>query len=153
VLIASAFFVGRKETWVTEGSCIEDQIAQAASDFQQQCTGVRPEGVTVVLAHDTLVISLQGALSPAEKVLSQSAAGAAQVQEYHRQLFVTSSDALRQQILQIVRVGVLEASAEVEPLSRSIVHAFPSGTLVQVFHLAEVPPPEVAASLTKPQHH
>jgi uncharacterized protein YbcI len=137
---------------VAERNFIEDQIAQAASNFQKHCTGVTPRSVTVVLADDTLVISLHGSLSPAEKLLSQSAAGAAQVQEFHRQLFATSSDALQQQIQRIVGVNVLEAAAEVEPASGSIVHAFPSGTLVQVFHLAGVPPLGIATSLARPPH-
>ena len=44
------------------------------------------------------MITLHGALSPAEKALAQSPAGAAQVQEFHRQLFIDSADALRQEI-------------------------------------------------------
>ena len=43
------------------------QIAQAAIDFEQQTTGHVPKSVTVVLSGDTLVITLHGALSPAEK--------------------------------------------------------------------------------------
>src|SRR4051812_34152753 len=61
------------------------QIAQAASDFERQRTGHAPKSVTVVLSDDTLVITLHGALTPAEKALVQSSAGAVQVQEFHRQ--------------------------------------------------------------------
>ena len=50
-------------------------------------TGHVPKSVTVVLSESTLVITLHGALSPAEKALAKSPAGAAQVQEFHRQLF------------------------------------------------------------------
>ena len=63
------------------------EIAQAATAFAQQQTGRVPESVAVVLSEDTLVITLHGALSPAEKALAQSPAGAAEVQEFHRQLF------------------------------------------------------------------
>jgi uncharacterized protein YbcI len=152
VFITSAFFVAWKESFVTESGSIKDRIARAASDFQQQCTGVTPQSVTVVLADDTLVISLHGSLSPAERVLSQSAAGAAQVQEFHRQLFATSSSAFQQQIQRIVGTGILEAAAEVEPPSGAIVHAFPSGTLVQVFQLARSPSLESVASLAGSPH-
>src|SRR5438094_5449434 len=71
------------------------QIAQAASAFQQQRTGHAPQSVTVVLSEDTLVATLHGALSPAEKALAQSPDGAAKVQEFHRQLFTNSADPLR----------------------------------------------------------
>src|SRR3954469_13102165 len=93
---------------------VAQQIAQAASAFEQQTTGHAPASVTVVLSADTLVVTLHGALSPAEKALAQSPAGAAQVQEFHRQLFTSSFDSLRQEIKQITGVDVREATAEVE---------------------------------------
>ncbi len=43
------------------------QIAQAASVFEQQRTGNTPKSVTVVLSDTTLVITLHGALSEAER--------------------------------------------------------------------------------------
>ncbi len=54
------------------------QIAEAASAFQQARTGHAPKAVTVVLSEDTLVVTLHEALTPAERDLAQSAAGAAQ---------------------------------------------------------------------------
>jgi uncharacterized protein YbcI len=56
------------------------QVARAASVFQQQSTGHAPKSVTAVLNEDTLVVTLHGALTPAEKAVAQSPAGAAQVQ-------------------------------------------------------------------------
>ena len=112
------------------------QVARAASEFQQQQTGHAPKAVTVVLSGDTLVITLHGALSPAEKNMAKSPAGAAQVQEFHRQLFANSADSLRQEIKRITGVAVREAAAEVEATTGTVVHAFESGTLVQVFLLA-----------------
>lgn len=113
------------------------QVARVASDFQQQRTGHLPKAVTVVLGGDTLVITLHDALSPAEKVLAGSPEGAAQVREYHRQLFTNSSDLLRQEIQRITGVEVREAAAEVEPSTGTVVCAFASGTMVQVFLLAK----------------
>ena len=63
------------------------QVAQAISVFQEQRTGYPPKAVTVVLSDDTLVVTLHEALSPAEKALARTPEGAAQVQEFHRQLF------------------------------------------------------------------
>ena len=112
------------------------QVARAASLFQQQRTGLLPRSVTVVLSEDTLVITLHGALSPAETALAQSPAGAAQVQEFHRQLFTNSSDTLRQEIKRITGVEVREATAEVETTTGTVVQVFTTGTMVQVFLLA-----------------
>ena len=113
------------------------QVAQAASAFQQQRTGHIPKAVTVVLSGDTLVITLHGALTPAEQALATNPAGAAKVQEFHRQLFVNSADSLRQEIKRITGVEVREATAEVETTTGTVVHAFTSGTMVQVFLLAQ----------------
>ena len=69
------------------------QIAEVASASEQRRTGIKPQAVSVVLSEETLVITLHGALSPAEKALAKTAAGAAQVQEFHRQLFANSANA------------------------------------------------------------
>ena len=118
------------------------RIAQAASAFQQQRTGHQPKAVTVVLSEDTLVITLHEALSPAERALATSAAGAARVQEFHRQLFSSSSESLRQAIKEITGVEVREATAEVEPRTGAVVQVFTTGTMVQVFLLASGVPAE-----------
>jgi uncharacterized protein YbcI len=112
------------------------QIAQAASAFEQERTGLAPGAVTVVLSEETLVITLHGALSPAEKALSKTAEGAAQVQEFHRQLFSTSSEPLRQEIKRITGVEVRESTAEVETATGTVVQVFTTGAMVQVFLLA-----------------
>jgi uncharacterized protein YbcI len=118
-------------------STMAQQVARAASAFQQQRTGHAPQSATVVLSEDTLVVTLHGALSPAEQALAKSPAGAAEVQEFHRQLFASSADSLRQEIRRITGVEVREATAEVETTTGTVVHAFTTGTIVQVFLLAQ----------------
>jgi len=123
-------------------STMARQIAQAAIAFEQQRTGHVPQSATVVLSNDTLVITLHGALSPAEKALAQSPAGVAQVEEFHRQLFANASDSLRQEIKRITGVEVREATAEVEPTTGTVVGVFTTGTTVQVYLLAHSVPPD-----------
>lgn len=118
-------------------SAVARQVAEAASAFQQQRTGHAPKAVTVVLSEDTLVITLHEALTPAEKDLAKSSSGAAQVQEFHRQLFSNSSESLRQEIQRLTGREVREAVAEVEPTTGAVVHVFTTGTMVQVFLLAK----------------
>jgi uncharacterized protein YbcI len=124
-----------------------EQVAQAARAFQQQRTGHMPKAVTVVLGEDTLVITLHDALSPAEKALAQSAAGAAQVQEFHRQLFSSSAESLREEIKRITGREVREAVAEVEPATGSLVQVFTTGTMVQVFLLGQSLSPKSAGAI------
>ncbi|MBC7815841.1 MAG: DUF2294 family protein [Planctomycetaceae bacterium] len=109
------------------------QAAQAATHFEQQRTGRKPTSVNAVLVNDSLVITLGGGLSPAEKELAKSPVGAAQVRELHRQLFLTSCGSLRQEMGVITGVAVWDATSEL---------ATHSGTVVLVFLLAA----KVAAS-------
>lgn len=119
------------------------QIAQAAIAFEKRRTGNHsPKAVTVVLSEGTLVITLHDALSPAEQALAKNPAGAARVQEFHRQMFASASDSLREEIKKITGMDVREATAEVEPASGAVVHAFTTGAIVQVFLLAGSVPTE-----------
>src|SRR5437763_525354 len=111
------------------------RLAEIAGTMQQQRTGHPPSAVTVVLGEDTLVVTLHDALTPAEKALAKSPAGAARVQEFHRQLFADSSDAFRQEIKRITGRDVREAAAEIEAATGTVVHAFTTGAMVQVFQL------------------
>jgi uncharacterized protein YbcI len=123
-------------------STMAQQIAHAASVFEQQRTGNTPKSVTVVLSDTTLVITLHGALSEAEKALAKSPEGAAQIQDFHRQLFASASESLRQEIKRITGVEVREATAEVEPTTGTVVGVFTTGTTVQVYLLAHGVPAE-----------
>jgi len=116
------------------------QIAAAAIAFEKKRTGHTPKSASVVLSDNTILITLHGALSPAEIALAKSPEGAVQVQEFHRQLFHSAADTLRQEIKRITGVEVRESVAEVEPTTGNVVQAFTNGTVVQVFLLAsEVP--------------
>ncbi len=117
-------------------STVAEQLAQAASAFEERLTGRAPKSVTVVLSDTTLVITLHGALSPAEEALAKTPEGANQVQQFHRELFTNSFDTLREEIKRITGVEVREATAEVEATTGTVVKAFTTGTVVQVFLLA-----------------
>jgi len=111
------------------------KIAEAASNFQLETTGHRPTAVSVVLSDETLVITMHDALSPAERALSKSSEGANKVQDFHRELFASSSEAFRKEIELLTGRQVREAAAEVEPTTGAIVHAFATGMMIQVFLL------------------
>lgn len=124
---------------------VAQQLAQVASRFQEQRTGHMPSLVTVVLGGDTLVVTLHDALTPAEKALAKSPAGAAQVQEFHRQLFANTTDEMREEIKRLTGRQVREAAAEIEAASGTVVHAFTTGAMVQVFLLTQVLLPDTAS--------
>ena len=121
-------------------SNVAHEIARVACALEEKLTGRVPRAVAVVLSGETLVITLHGALSPAEQVLARAPAGAAEVEEYHRRLFASSFNGLRQEIKRITGVEVRQAAAEVEPKSGTVVKAFTTGAVVQVFLLADAVP-------------
>ncbi len=117
-----------------------DQVAQAAISFQYEHTGHAPKAATVNLSGATLVITLHEALSAAECALARTPEGAARVQEFHRALFGSSAQPLRQEIQRITGVPVRQSGVEMEIASGAVVHAFSSGTMVQVFQLDQAIP-------------
>ncbi len=117
---------------------VAQQLAAVASALQQQRTGHVPKAVTVVLSEDTLVVTMHGALTPAERALAESPEGAAQVQEFHRQLFANTTDEMRQEIKRITGRDVREAAAEIETATGTVVHAFTTGAMVQVYLLTKL---------------
>ena len=115
---------------------IAERIAQAVAVRQLQRTGHEPKSVSVVLGGDTVVVTIHGALTPAEMAMARSPEGAEKVQEFHRQLFLSASDALRGEVKRITGLGVRGATVDVNPPAGAVVQAFPSGSMVQVFLLA-----------------
>lgn len=109
------------------GRSLSQRIADAACDLEHKRTGLTPESVHVVHGDGTLVITLRGALSPAEMALARNAEGAARVQEYYRQLFASNAHSLRDEIKRITGIEVREAMAEVEPSTGAMITAFATG--------------------------
>ena len=120
---------------------ITHRIAEMASSLQEQRTGRAPKAVTVVLSEDTLVVTLHDALTPAEKAMSRTPEGAAQVQDFHRQLFASCTDEMRREIKRITGRDVREAAAEIETATGAVIHAFTTGAMVQLFLLTPVAVP------------
>ncbi len=118
---------------MTQPHSMAQQIAHTAIAFEERRLGRRPKSVTVVLGGDTLVITMHGVLSPAEQILAASPAGAAQLQEFHQQLFKVSSDPLRQEIERITGLEICEVAKD---KATAAVQVFSIGTVVQVFLLA-----------------
>lgn len=119
-----------------------EELANAARAFQQKRTGHAPTAVSVVISEGMVVITLHGALTPAERALAAEPEGAAKVQEFHRHLFANAVDELRRDIKRITGVDVREAAAEIETKTGTVVHAFTNGTMVQFFQLAESVAPD-----------
>ena len=116
-------------------SQITQELAQMASSSQRHRTGLAPKAVTVSFCEDTLTLTLHEALTQAEQTLALTPQGAAQVQEFHRQLFSSDSESMRKAIKRITGREVREATAEIETTMGAVVHAFTTGAMVQVFLL------------------
>lgn len=129
----SAYFFVSGTIQMTLPHSMAQQIAQTAIAFEEQRLGRKPKSVTVVLGGDTLAITMHGVLSPAETALAANPAGAAQLQEFHQQLFKLCSDPLRREIERITGLEICEAAKD---NMAAAVQVFSVGTVVQVFLLA-----------------
>jgi len=116
-------------------AAVSKELADIAQAMQSERTGHTPKAVTVVASDETVVVTLQEALTPAEKILVRTEAGASKVEEYHRALFAVSCNELRREIQRLTGRRVREAAVVMEPASGALVHAFTSGTMVQIFQL------------------
>jgi uncharacterized protein YbcI len=116
-------------------SQMTQRLARVASTLQRQRTGVAPKAVTAILSENTMVVTMEGALTLVERALVRTPQGAAQVQEFHRQLFASSSESMREKIKTITGRDVREATTEIETNAGAIAHVFNSGAMVQVFLL------------------
>lgn len=116
-------------------AALSKELAQIAMAMQSERTGHSPKAVTVVASDETVVLTMHEALTPAEKILARTEDGAMKVEQYHRALFAVSCDELRKEIQRLTGRRVREAAVVVEPATGAIVHAFTSGTVVQIFQL------------------
>jgi len=116
-------------------AAVSKELADIALAMQSQRTGHAPKAATVVASDETVVVTLHEALTPAEKILARTETGASKVEDYHRALFAVSCDELRHEIQRLTGRRVREAAVVMEPASGAIVHAFTSGTMVQIFQL------------------
>jgi uncharacterized protein YbcI len=117
------------------GTAVAKELAEIALTMQTTRTGHAPAAVTVVASDETVVVTMHEALTPAEKILARSERGASQVEDYHRALFAVSCEELRTEIQRLTGRKVRESAVVVEPATGAIVHAFTSGTIVQIFQL------------------
>jgi uncharacterized protein YbcI len=112
---------------------ISQRVAQAAHAFELRRTKHGRKWVAVFMDEDTVIIALHGSLTAAEKALTQSPAGAAQVREFHRQLFTNVSASLFRTIKSITGLEVRETTAEIEPTTGSVVQVFTTDTVGEEF--------------------
>ena len=114
---------------------VKQELADAARAQQQLMTGRTPTTASASLSGDTLVLTLHGALTPAEQALRQRPDGSSQVEEFHRRLFDTASGTIRQEIKRITGREVRESALEIDSGTGAVIHSFNCGTIVQVYLL------------------
>ncbi len=108
-------------------STIAQEVARAAIAFQREATGIAPESCTVLMGEQTLVVTLQDALSLAEKQMASTPEGAARVNEFHQRLFQASAADLHRDLQRILGVEIRESSIEMETSAGRFIEVFPSG--------------------------
>lgn len=121
---------------------LAQQIALTAIDFARRRTGYTATWASVMLRENTLVITLDGALSPLEQDLVKSPGGAAKVREIHSRYFRSFSGELRDEIKKIIGIGICDGGAEIITTRSVIGCTNTTDTMVQIFLLARKAIPE-----------
>ena len=78
-----------------------NQLAEIAGVQQQLRTGHSPQQVDVAMAGDALVLVLHDALTTVEKKLAQDPQAGDQLQAFHRELFLNSSNTMKREITRV----------------------------------------------------
>ena len=111
------------------------QLAEIASVQQQLRTGHPPKKVDVALAGDALVMVLHDALTTAEKKLAQDPHAGNQFRAFHRELFLNSSNTMKQEIARVTGRAVRETVGQLDTGDGSLVYAPMTGVMIQVYML------------------
>lgn len=119
---------------IIDRDCVK-QLAEFAGAQQQLRTGHPSRQVDVAFAGDALVMVLHDALTITEKKLAQDPQAADQLQAFHRELFLSSSNAMKQEIARVTGRAVRETVSELETESGSLVYAPSTGVMIQVYML------------------
>jgi len=112
---------------------IGERIARAAHAFELRRTKHGRKWAAIFMNEKTIVIALHGSLTDAEKALAQNAAGVAEVQEFHRQLFADVSALLLRKIKSITGMDVRHSSGEIDSTTGRVVHLFTTDTVGENF--------------------
>jgi uncharacterized protein YbcI len=119
---------------INNRDCVK-QLAEIAGVQQELRTGHTPKQVDVAFAGDALVMILHDALTTAEKKVSQDPHAASQLKAFHRELFLSSSNTMNQEIARVTGRTVRETVGEMETESGSLVYAAATGVMIQVYML------------------
>lgn len=98
------------------------KLSEIASVQQQLRTGHPPKQVDAAFVGDALVMVLHDALTTAEKNLAQDPKAGDQLRAFHRELFLTSSHTMKQEIARVTGRAVRETASELkqEPVRSSM---------------------------------
>lgn len=105
-------------------------LIQALQTFYREEAGMEPRRIRVNLDHDTVIVLLEQALSPAEKQLAQTKEGVELLKTYEERLQEVVRPRLQLLIEAAIKRRIVTAYVHTDVLA---------GTIIGVFVLAEEP--------------
>ena len=127
-------------------STVAQQINKLADVFQRPRMGLAPKAMASALSEGRLAGTLNKFVTPSGKALVWSPKGTVQVQKFHPRLFTNSSEFMRPEYAPITDRQVRDAVTQIELELGTVVHAFRTGAMVQVFRLAPDVLPDTATN-------
>jgi len=113
------------------------QVAQATGSFEHLLLGRPPTSVTVVVKGDSMVITIHETFSDVERRLARDDQGRHRVRDFHRYLFDTTLDLLREHVEENTGVQLHGALAHVDMTTGSVVKTLTTDADIELFLLGE----------------
>lgn len=114
------------------------KVAKAAASFEYERLGREPSRVTVVVGEGWMVVTLQAALAPLERIVARHCdASAAEIERRRRAAMASSIDELRSHVRRLTGVNLVAAVVSVDAITGSVIETFSTNPAVDLFLLGQ----------------
>ena len=116
------------------------RVARSIGGFEHTLLGRVPRSVTVVAMPDRLVVTVHEAFTPLERRLVGDAGGCCRVDDFHRDVFESSSEALLDHVRRSTGVELDAGLVHVDAATGSILKTFTTESSVELVLLGQALP-------------
>jgi len=103
---------------------LKEKIVEAVSHFERDQMSIIPESISINFHPRSLMVSLMGNLSPAEKSYARDARGSRLLEKFYRELFNAAKPVLEKEVAGILGRSAQRCSLSIDPESGGMVILF-----------------------------
>lgn len=113
------------------------RVAQAAGAFEQVLFGRAPISITVAIKSESMVVTIFEAFSAMERRLARTDEGSRRVVDFHRALFDSTRDLLRDHVRETTGVDLPGGLVHVDGETGSVTKTFTTDADIELFLLGD----------------